>query len=325
MSGQPRVDVAVNVFAKPYQTALSVLSLLRFSRQHVGSVFFQFEPFGSEFDTGLPYAIVHYLEAHPELPRPIVSQPKYWLKLDPTDPSRLSDPEYRLSIRYQHAFEESRARHLLIIHNDVLFLRDYAGALLAGIGDAFVMGELGQCWNCPARNEALVRVAGLGEVPCAPDRYQEFRPDFPGLVRLYEEAVRHGMHVRPYWEGWKKDYSPEPWPLPECRVNEWGCLVNLEMTRPLVVPQGDILPFGSFEACGSIALDTSVAWFRGLHRAGLRAKHIDIRPFLKHWVGNGKMTRQKYLRAELNARIILEKQFPDFVLWCKAQVNGLFR
>lgn len=320
----PVVDVALNVFAKPYQTALSLLSLLRFSREHIGVVFLQFEPFGSEFDTGLPYAVAHYLEDRPDLPDPVVSQPKYWLKLDPTDPARLADPAYRLSIRYQHAFEESRASHLLILHNDVLILRDFAGALLQSIGDAFVVGELGQCWNCPAKSVDLVRAAGLGDEPCQREQYQDFRPDFPGLVRLYDEAVKSGMRARPYWEGWKAAYDPLPWPLPECRVNEWGCLVNLEMTRPLVAPEGDILPFGSFEACGTIALDTAVAWFRGLNRAGLAARHMDIRPYLRHWVGNGKMTRQKYLRAEQNARTILEKQFPDFVTWCRTKKNGLF-
>ena len=39
----PLVDVALNVFAKPYQTALSVLSLLRFCRERINTIFFQFE------------------------------------------------------------------------------------------------------------------------------------------------------------------------------------------------------------------------------------------------------------------------------------------
>lgn len=318
------VDVALNVFAKPYQTALSLLSLLRFSRNHINTVYFQFEPYGSEFDAVPPYPIVYYLEERPELPRPVVSQPKYWLKLEPTDVSRLADPEYRLSIRYQHAFEVSTADYLLIIHNDILVLRDLVGALVDGIGDAFAMGELGQCWNCPARNAGLVRAAGLGDFPCLREQYDSFQPDFAGLVRLYEVAAQKGMRVRPYWQGWKAHYDPLPWPLPECRINEWGCLINLEMTRPLVVPRGDILPFGSFEACGKVALDTAVAWFRELNRQGLRARHLHMEPYLRHWVGNGKMTRQKYLRAELHARVILEKQFPDFVRWCGEKKNGLF-
>ena len=67
-----------------------------------------------------------------------------------------------------------------------------------------------------------------------------------------------------------------------------------------------------------------MGWFRELNRRGLRAKHLDIVPYLKHWVGNGKMTQAKYLKAEDNARRILERSFPDFVSWCKSRKNGMF-
>ena len=42
------IDVAMNIFAKPYQTALSVLSLFKHSGGHVGNVWLQFEPYGSQ-------------------------------------------------------------------------------------------------------------------------------------------------------------------------------------------------------------------------------------------------------------------------------------
>ncbi len=319
MPDRPTIDLCLNVFAKPYQTALSVLSLLRFSGGRIGRVYLQFEPYGSAFDSAPPYAVAEYLGD-----RAVVSQPRHWLKLDPTDVSRLADPEYRLSIRYQHAFEHSSARYLLTLHNDVLVMRDIAGAMLDAADGAFAVGGLGQCWNCPAADAGTVRAAGLGDAPCSPDRYRDFRPDYAGLQRLYQTAVERGVFVRPYWEGWQVRYAGEAWPLPECRINEWACLVDLEQTRPLVAPAGDILPFGSFEACGTICLDTAVAWFRDLHRRGLHARHLDTGPYLRHWVGNGKMTRAKYLKAEANARAILEKSFRPFADWCKERGNGLF-
>ena len=319
-----RADVALNIFGKPYQTSLALLSLLRFSRPHIGTIYLQFEPYGSAFDPAPPYVAAEYLQELPDAPSLFVSQPKYWLKLDPPEMPRLNDPEYRLSIRYQHAFEHSTASHMLILHNDVLILRDMLGYMLKHIGDAFALGGVGQCWNCPARHAFLMREAGCGSEACAPERYVEFQPDPAGLDRLYRVAVNKGVFVRPWWEGWQTHYNERAWPLPECRVNEWGCLVNLELTRPLVLPHGSIMPFGAFEACGSIALDTAVAWFRDLNRLGLRARHMDIQPYLTHWVGNGKMTRIKYLRAEENARIILERQFPAFAQWCRRRGNGLF-
>ena len=322
MSESARVDVAMNIFAKPYQTALSLLSLLQFSGRHIDRIYLQFEPQGSMFDPAPPYAIAEYLG---DLGIWIVNyQPKYWLHLDPVEPARLDDPEYRLSLRYQHAFEHTDKQYLFVLHNDVLIKRDIVGAMLDGIGDAFAVGQIGQCWNCPASNEILVQDSRCADFACSPERYRDFRPDFEGLKRLYALAVERGVFVRPYWEGWETHYAADPWPLPECRVNEWGCLVDVAMTRPLVRPQGDILPFGGYEPCGKICLDIDVVWFRELNRRGLYARHMDIRPYLTHWIGTGNNTERKYLQAEHNARRILEKHFAPFVGWCRARGNGLF-
>lgn len=319
MPADARVDVALNIFAKPYQTALSVLSLLRFSGGHIDRVFLQFEPSGSVYDHALPYAIAEYLGD-----RAVVSQPGYWLQLDAADRSRFEDPEYRLSVRYQHAFETTDKRYLFVLHNDVLIKRDIIGAMLAGIGDAFVIGHLGQCWNCPAANEELVRLAGCGDKACTPETYLDFRPGPDGLLRLYALAEQNGVFVRPYYQAFDEHYSSRAWPLPECRVNEWGCLVDAAKTREFVVPQGDILPFGAFEQCGAICLDTATAWFRDLHRRGFHARHMSLAPYLQHWVGNGKMTDYTYSKAEGNARLILEKNFALFAHWCRERKNGMF-
>lgn len=319
MPDSPKVDVAVNIFAKPYQTSLSLLSLLRYSGRHIDRIFLQFEPSGSVYDTASPYAIADYLGD-----RAVIFQPEYWLKLEAADLSRLADPRYRLSIRYQHAFEHSQKRFLFVMHNDVLIKRDIIGAMLEQIDGAFAVGQIGQCWNCPAKNAELLAAAGLDAPACTPQNYRDFQPDFDGLKRLYEAARAKGVFVRPYWEGWDLHYSPKAWPLPECRVNEWGCLVDLEQTRNLAMPLGAIPPFGAFEACGSICLDTAVAWFRELNRHGLHARHMDIAPYLTHWVGTGKMTSYKYSAAEGNARTLLAKGFKEYADWCLERGNGLF-
>jgi hypothetical protein len=77
MPSEHSVDAALNIFAKPYQTALSALSLLRCCYRHIDSVYLRFEPRGSKFDQALPYAIASYAGE-----RAIVHQPECWLKRD---------------------------------------------------------------------------------------------------------------------------------------------------------------------------------------------------------------------------------------------------
>ncbi len=110
-----KVDVAINVFGKVHQTALSLLSLMECSSEHIDRIYFQEEPFTAEYefkkhDKILEYfshKIKHYV-------------PKYWNGIDPTDVERAaSSDDYRLSIRYQYGWEKSRQRYLLTVHNDI--------------------------------------------------------------------------------------------------------------------------------------------------------------------------------------------------------------
>lgn len=307
-------DVAVNVFAKPFQTALSLLSLLRHSGEHIADIWLQFEPVGSRHDRVEPYWIARYLEEVMGR-RCHLAQPDYWLDLEAADPARLADPAYRLGIRYQCAFERSASRRLLLIHNDIFVFRDLAGDMLSAMGDAFAIGSLGQCWNCPAAH-ADSMLAVTGGPPCSPERYADFRPDAETLRRLYAEARTRGVFVRPYDQGFAESgFDAQPWPLPECRVNEWACLIDLEKTRPHCVPFGPALPPGAYKPCGPCNLDIAVAWFRAMNGLGLRARHFPLGRYLKHWVGTGNNTPRRYALSEDNAFRLLQKHFPDYLGW----------
>ena len=51
MTDKIKVDVAVNVYGKPYQTVLSILSLLKYSKNHIDKIYIITEknqPFGFE-------------------------------------------------------------------------------------------------------------------------------------------------------------------------------------------------------------------------------------------------------------------------------------
>ncbi|MBO4301107.1 MAG: hypothetical protein J5861_05850, partial [Desulfovibrio sp.] len=193
---------------------------------------------------------------------------------------------------------------------------DLLGFMLSVMGDAVAVGQLGQCWNCPAHNAELM-LEIMGRPPCTSQTYLEFRPDYGQLCHLYAVAHEKNIFVRPYDRGFKGIFDRHPWPLPECRINEWACLLDLERCRPLCVPHGPVLPPGAFRQCGPVCLDIGVEWFRGMHEYGMHARHVDLWRHIKHWVGTGKITARRYLMAEENALQILEEQYPDYCAWLR--------
>lgn len=311
-----KADIAVNIFGKPFQVSLAILSLLARSRAHINKIWLNYEPYGSQFDNLSPLAIYDYLK-ETSIVKCEASQPDYWLGREAPDLSRIGEPEYRYGIRYQRAWEKSAASYLFIIHNDVYFFKDLLGAMLAEIGDAAAIGQIGQCWNCPAsRSQITLPVCGLE--PCDPGVYRDFNCSVSQLQAIYSEARQSGIFKRAYDpDSIGSDFLERPWPLPECRVNEWACLINLEKTRPLTMPIGPAWPFGAFKACGDLHLDIGVQWFRNMHAMGLTCKHVNVHDYLRHWVGTGNKSRARYAHAEANALVILKKHFPDFISWLK--------
>lgn len=319
-------DVAVNIFAKPFQTALALLSLYRTSGRHINQYWLQFEPMGSKFDSITTYYIAEYLQDVLHLSCNIY-QPKYWLARETFDVSRVQDQDYRLGVWYQYAFENSRAKFLFIMHNDVYILKDIVGALLENIGDAVIIGQLGQCWNCPASNAKIMKKV-MHCPPCGPKRYGWVKPTWEELKEIYQEGS--GMYKRTYVDGLQdtncqdkisQSFQEQPWPLPECRVNEWACLINLQIAQPLTMPFGEAFPFGCFQNLGENLLDTATLWFRDMHKAGLHAKHFWVYDYLKHWVGTGNKSAQRYAFSEDRALALLKKFFPDYIKWLEAKIG----
>jgi hypothetical protein len=315
-----KVDVAVNVFAKPYQTSLSLLTLLNHSKQMIDKIYVQLDD-ENPFEAKKIYSITDYLARNA-----ILFTPKYFLRETIPDVSSLYDKEYRNSVRYQYAFEHTDKQYLFIIHNDIIVKRDVINVMLDAIGDAIAVGRVGQCWNCPACHQDVLTTAGIDAPACTPALYANFRPDGKQLRDIYAYAEKLGKHLRRYNDYLAEDkaYCLDGYPLPECRVNEWCCLVNVEQSNRLTIPKGEVLPFGAFSSVGKWLLDTSVAWFREVTRRGSFAKHIDINKYIIHSVGRDKQVGNAYRDAEYSARIKLEKYFPDFVLWCKKNNTGWF-
>ena len=59
--------------------------------------------------------------------------------------------------------------------------------------------------------------------------------------------------------------------MPECRINEWCCLIEMDLYRQMVIPKGNVLPFG-----GYFRVDLADAWFNGMIRNGYKPKYYNI-------------------------------------------------
>ena len=288
------VDVAVSVYGKPYITAVTLLSLLKQSGQWIDTIYFMEEreqPAGTDlaFLKRLlePYKVVYY--------RPWMN---YGYRNMLTDKRRylLPLPPFRQAIRYQYAWEKTDKTYLFITHNDVLYTGDLVKEYLDRIGDHIGIGKVGQCWNCPAHKEGL----------CNGDRYTQYRPDVAEVEALYEK------HGDPRGGNYKRQLAAQgAWPLPECRLNEYACLLNVDKARPITQPIGKARPFGFF---GNI--DTSSEWFKDISQMGYTVANVNYDPFASHsWVNainNGHRAlsdRTIYDAEEQQAYDLLRSEF----------------
>ena len=295
------VDVIINVCGKPFQTTLALLSLERACGHHIDTVYFTEEKIQ---DRDIDDGNHEYIQNRLGLDM-VYQIPAQWNYCFGIDPDKYGDEEYRHSIRYQYGWEMSDKDYVLIIHNDTYFHGDVIGAMLDNIGDNIVIGHIGQCWYCPANFTGR----------CDSDRYLEYRPDFDELFRLYKKTTpppdrllrayhlptMHPMFVR------------QPWPMPECRVNEWCALIDMKKARKLTVPLGRVTPFGAILSVGKQILDVGCQWFREMNIRGHTCKNFDIYKYMHHDVPpTGQPTlidQQRYLDKEAAAREVLRKEF----------------
>ena len=302
-----KIDVLINVFSKPWQTALSLLSLLEHSGQHIDKIYFQEEPARSSFEKKSQATLLHTLQD-----RIVHFSPAHWLGVDPTDQNKLQDRDYRLSMRYQQGFEESDKRYVLTIHNDIVVHADIVGYLRSEVGEYSGVGHIGQCWWCPAHQHKL----------CTSASYEDYRPDFETLHQLYAQEFEPTAR-RAYHYGWGEQFKEQPWPLPECRLNEWCALIDRHKTVPDTLPQGRAAPLGAQMPSGAcigenfdepVNLDTGVQWFRDLCHLGHRFKHVELYAHVRHdsFGHSALLHAETYIAREMQAKQQVLALFPAF-------------
>jgi hypothetical protein len=281
------VDVAINVYGKPYQTAVTLLSLLRHCEKHINRIYFVLEP-----KQPRDKEIQIITELIPD--KLDVFVPENWLWCNSTDSANIENVGYRHSIRYQFAWEQTDQDFLFITHNDVLYKGDVIGALVENIGDNIGIGQVGQCWNCPASAARL----------CGGDKYLDFRPSYEEVIDLY---IAHPSQRQVDFRDWVN--KEKPWPLPECRLNEWVALIDMRLARPITKPLGSAQPFGAF------GLDIGTQWFSDVLNMGYRVKNFDFEHVAKHaWTteifGHASMFDDSlYDRSETIAKELLHTDF----------------
>jgi len=253
------IDINLNVFNKPYQTIATIRSLLQVSGKHIDKIYINFEA-GS---TGIEI-VKKYVDA-------IYSQSKEVVR------NKYNDV---MDIRYQYGLVHSDKKHIFISHNDVLYKKDIVGAMLEQIQDCAGIGLLGQCWNCPAQRERL----------CTHSEFGTWQP-------TYDEACRLARVVKSP-RTTEKNINPEhPFPMPECRLNEFACLIDRETALKSNTYFG--LSDGN---------DTAQAWFTDLYLRGYKFKNFNINDYCEHgyWAGDAghptSLNKEKYDRAEEQAK-----------------------
>ncbi|WP_319779472.1 hypothetical protein [Maridesulfovibrio sp.] len=303
-----KVDVAINVFGKVYQTALAVLSLFECSGKHISTIYFQEEPLTAEYEFKKHDAILEYFSNSVEH-----YIPKFWNGIEPTDVKRAASSEdYRLSIRYQYGWEKSHERYLFTMHNDIEVVADIVGNLLNELDGHSGVGEIGQCWWCPAGQNGL----------CDSEKYTEFKPSYQYLMKIYNKDMDYSQR-RAYNLELAGQFRDNAWPLPECRLNEWCALIDMEKVRNDTMPLGRAVPFGARVPSGAmigenwdrpVCLDVAVQWFRDMLHMGHTFKHYDVNKDIIHdRRGSVKLdSAEAYVIAEQKALLRLKDRFPEY-------------
>ena len=276
-----KIDVCVIYYGKPYQTIISILSLLKVSGQHINKFYITVEKSQPYDKFGDVYHVIKTISPLVDID---LFYPEYFYQLDCLDYERTRhDSAYRYQIPYQYALENATSDYLFIMHNDMVFHRDMIGEMLPTFTDSNVAGtgSIGQCWSCPGFS------AGL----CHGSRFEQYVPTQEEAIELHEtyNTPRKEKDIEVLKTG-------RIYPMPECRLNEYACLINLDLYRKNTLPKGDNVCFGGN---WGFTADLGTGWFHQMVNQGFRFQHFVLEDYAKHSqfnpVGQGI---QAYTRAD---------------------------
>ena len=255
-----KVDVAINSHKRPMASYLSIKSLMKYSGDEIDKIYF--------IDDNKDYVDYSKMLNDPELKDKIVYfKPKYNFWVSPINDNFTRDDDYRHSIRYQFAIEKSDKQFLFILHDDIVVFDNIIRAFKDGIDNSIGIGVIGQCKNCPAKK--------LDK--CNSDNFMNYKPSSDELFEMYNSDLP------PRWGGCLGDnFKKNPWPLPECRLNEFACLIDLYKIR-----NNSFYYFGAFKRIDNLDTDTATGWFRDiLTTSNYTFKNFDVSKYIYHIDGH---------------------------------------
>jgi len=273
-----KIDVIINVFGKPWQTLCTLKSLMKHSGQHIDKIFFikeKEQPYGDKVDW-----IYEYFD------NLIVFEPSSYCFI--TFGLNYQDENERNKVRYQYGIEKSDKEFVFVTHNDVLYTGDIIGEMMETIGDSVGIGEIGQCWNCPAKHIGI----------CSGEKFNDWNPTLEDIKKLPLPHIRTSYDMIDF---------KNPKPLPECRLNEWACLINRQIVMKESKPNGDVSLFGQY------GLDLGTKWFKEMFLKGY--KFVDYRKNFHHtfWSTTAgyptQLDSNLYKHSEMNAQKYFNENF----------------
>lgn len=297
-----KVDVAVIIYGKPNHTIIAIKSILEHSRQHIDKIYLSYEYRQPHNDWGGLHKIVDYFKGDPVTF--VIHRPTYFLAPDTHDVERTrTDERYRHSIMFQYALEKTDKPYLCVIHNDLLFHRDMIGDMLATYEkqpELAGIGSIGQCWSCPASHAFANRCSSTTMHLYVPDRQEavDLHKNYNTPRKVLDIQVIEAGRVHP---------------LPECRLNEYCALINIDTYRKNTLPVGPVGCYGG----GWRGADMATVWFHEMFNRGFKFQHIVLEDYLTHAPfeesGSGSIAYDKvdrYWQAEERAKVYIDTNYP---------------
>jgi hypothetical protein len=308
-----KVDVSIAFYGKPYQAIVTIKSLMQHSGQHIDKIYLSRERMQPHDDYIGIFKIIDYFR-HTDI-KLVVNYPHYFLGLGVKDYERAKiDQRFRQSIMYQYALETTDKKYLCIMHNDMLYHGDMIGDMLKEFekspSKVAGVGSIGQCWSCPAGPDWGNK--------CHSKKFEEFVPtQEEALVLTAQHATpRQDIQLRVIKEG-------RTHMLPECRLNEYCAMIDVEKYRKETIPIGTIGCYGG----GWGGVDTATIWSHDMYKKGYTFKHLTLEDYTRHApfdaTGSGTAANSKadtYFQSEKNAEAFIIKtygplRFSSYVQW----------
>ena len=247
-----KIDVCINVYGKPWQTLCTLKSLIKHSGHHIDQIYLikeNVQPYSENID--------FIFKSFENLIIYIPIKYEFW-----SVSTSITNEQDRYTIRYQYGLEKSDKKYIFLTHNDVLYTGDVLSGMLSKVAGMAGVGEIGQCWNCPASH------AGV----CSGEKFYDWQPTYEDVVNL----------PLPYLRTTKELIDKKfPKPLPECRLNEWACLLD----REILIKEQNYQDKNSIFGLAN-AIDIGCAWFKYMTIRNHRFMHHNENYIHGYWAKN---------------------------------------